>query len=78
MYLSNGRPHTETLNDFGKAAFNAHYIGSSEEEIITFIKNVISGSDTLKAERYAFMNKYLTIPDTGNASLNIINSILNS
>ena len=78
MYLSNGRPHTETLNDFGKAAYDAHHIGSTKEDIIGFIQNVISGNDTLKTERIAFLKNYLTIPDTGNASLNIINSILNS
>lgn len=76
MYLSNGKPHTDTLNDFGKAAYATHILGSSKKEILDFIKDVLSGKDILKKEREEFLRKYLTIPYTGNASLNIINSIL--
>ena len=78
MYLSNGKPHTETLNDFGKAAYETHVIGKSKEDIVCFIQDVIKGEDRLKIEREQFLKKYLTIPDSGNASLNIINSILNA
>ena len=78
MYLSNGKPHTETLNDFGKAAYETHVIGKSKEDIVSFIQDVIKGEDRLKIEREQFLKKYLTIPDSGNASLNIINSILNA
>lgn len=76
MYLSNGKPHTDTLNDFGKAAYATHVLGSSKGEILDFIKDVIAGKDMLRKEREEFLKKYLSIPDTGNASLNIINSIL--
>lgn len=77
MYLSNGKPHTDTLNDFGKAAYDTHVIGKTKEDIVQFIKDTINGKDILKKEREEFLKKYLTIPNTGNASLNIINSILN-
>ncbi len=77
MYLSNGRPHIETLNKFGKVAYDAHVIGHTKEEICKFIQSVINGVDDLKVVRERFLQKYLSIPDTGNASLNIINSILN-
>lgn len=77
MYLSNDKPHIETLNDFGKAAYNAHVIGQSKKDIEQFIQNVISEKDCLKQKRKQFLESFLTIPNTGNASLNIINSILN-
>lgn len=77
MYLSNGKPHTDTLNEFGKAAYDTHVIGKTKEDIVRFIKDTINGKDRLKKEREEFLKKYLTIPNTGNASLNIINSILN-
>lgn len=78
MYLSNGRPHTDTLNQFGKAAYDTHVIGSKEDDIKSFIQDVISGKDALKTERAAFLKDYLTIPDTGIATQNIINCILNN
>lgn len=76
MYLSNGMPHTATLNEFGIAAYNAHVIGQSKEDILKFIHNVLDGNDMLKTKRKQFREQYLTIPGSGNASLNIINSIL--
>lgn len=76
MYLSNGKPHTETLNEFGKAAYDTHVIGCSKNEIVNFICDVVNGIDNLKNERNQFKIKYLSIPESGNASLNIINSIL--
>lgn len=76
MYLSNGKQHTDTLNEYGKAAYESHIIGKSKDDILRFIQDVIDGKDRLKIERENFMKKYLTIPDTGNASVNIINAIL--
>ena len=78
MYLSNGKPHTDTLNEFGKAAYDTHVIGCSKVEIVNFIYDVVNEIDNLKNERIQFIKKYLTIPDSGNASLNIINSILHN
>lgn len=77
MYLSNGEPHTDTLNAFGKAAYETHVIGSSKTEIMQFINDVINEKDILRNEREKFVKRFLKIPNTGNASLNIINSILN-
>lgn len=76
MYLSNGKPHTDTLNEFGKTAYKAHVIGHSKNDICNFIQDIINGQDALKYERENFLQKYLTIPNSRNASLNIINSIL--
>jgi hypothetical protein len=77
MFLCNGGSHTDTLNRFGKSAFNMHVFGKTRADIELFIQNVISGVDTSSVDRDAFIKRYLAIPDTCNASLNIINSILN-
>lgn len=77
MYLSNGKPHTDTLNDFGRAAYDTHVIGKTEEDVLQFIQDVVNGKDRLKNQREHFLREYLTIPYNGNASQNIIYSILN-
>lgn len=76
MYLSNGRPHIETLNDFGKAAYYVHVIGKTKEDIVQFLQDVISGKDSMEKDREQFFKEYLMIPNNGNASLNIIETIL--
>ncbi len=76
MYLSNGKPHTDTLNDFGRAAYDTHVIGKTKEDVLQFIQDVVKGKDRLKNQREHFLREYLTIPYYGNASQNIINSIL--
>lgn len=78
MYLSNGTQHTETLNKFGQAAYDTHVMGKSKADIEQFIQDVITGKDRLAEERRKLLKEYLTIPDSGNASLNIINSVLNN
>ena len=57
---------------------DAQILGCSKVEIINFICDVVNEIDNLKNERMYFLKKYLTIPDSGNASLNIINSILHN
>lgn len=76
MYLVNGLPHTETLNDFGKAAYEVHYMGHTIEEIETFIRNVLQGKDDMKEKRAAFVEEYLTLPDGKTACRNIMDAIL--
>lgn len=76
MYLSNGAPHTDTLNEYGCAAYDAHVQGKSKDDIVQFIQDVIKGNDWLKSNREQFLKKYLIIPNAGNASQNIINAIL--
>ena len=76
MYLSNGKPHIETLNKFGRAAYDTHVIGTSKTDIVKFVQDVIKGYDRFRIERKEFMEQYLKIPGSGNPSLNIIDSIL--
>lgn len=48
------------LNDFGKKAIDAHYIGKTEYDIINFIeKQVLQGDDPMFNTRKSFYTKYL-------------------
>lgn len=68
-YLYTGKPtmfiikdHTtgEHWNDFGKICFDLHYQAHNENDIESFIKNVIiDGDDVKMAERKAFFDRYL-------------------
>lgn len=64
------------LSEFGYAAYKAHYHAKTEEEIESFIKQVINGDDPMKSEREAFFEQYLRIPNGKTACQNIIDTIL--
>ena len=76
MYLVNEKFREEGLNEFGRRAFELHYLGKNAKEIEDFITNVIEGKDDLKSAREAFYQECLLPPDGNNASENIINAIL--
>ena len=76
MYLVNDKFREEGLNEFGRRAFELHYLGKNAKEIEVFITNVIRGKDDLKSAREAFYQECLLPPDGNNASENIINAIL--
>ena len=51
------------LNKFGKMAIDLHYVGKTEQDIKSFIKNqVLLNNDPLKTEREIFYHKYLLPP----------------
>ena len=51
------------LNGLGKKAIDAHYLGFSAQEIISFIDNVVlNGNDSMLEKRSEFFNKYLLPP----------------
>ncbi len=76
MYLVRDDNHDNNQNDFGKRAFHLHYIGHRQEDIETFVKNVIEGRDELIEERQIFYNEMLLPPNGKSSSENIINAIL--
>ncbi|MBR3027387.1 MAG: CDP-glycerol glycerophosphotransferase family protein [Bacteroidales bacterium] len=76
MYLVNEKFREEGLNEFGRRAFELHYLGKNAKEIEDFITNVIEGKDDLKSAREAFYQECLLPPEGNNASNNIINAIL--
>jgi hypothetical protein len=76
MYLLKDESHKDSLNEFGRMAFDLHYIGRSVEDIESFIIDVVAGRDELKMARVKFYNDYLCPPYGNSASDNIINAII--
>lgn len=76
MYLVNGQPHVENLNEFGRGAYAQHYMGHTKAEIEQFIENVIHGIDPMKESRRRFYEDCLLPPHGKSACENIINAIL--
>lgn len=64
MYvLRDEKDRVNTLNEFGLKAFNAHYKGKNEEDILRFIDQVVlEGNDPKREEREAFYRDYLLPP----------------
>ena len=72
MFMTNYDRESQ-CNVVGKKAFNAHYHGTSREDIISFIEDVvIGGNDTLKEKRENFYNDILVPPNGKSVAENII------
>ena len=76
LYLIKDDHHADGLNEFGKKAFKMHYLGRNEEDIESFVINIIQGKDNMKKKREDFYKRYLLPPYGKPASINIINAIL--
>lgn len=64
-------------NELGCAAIRAHYPGGSEADIAAFLDDVVlGGKDPMKAERAAFVDKYLRAPGRRSAAEAIYQEIL--
>ena len=63
-------------NEVGLKAFNAHYHGTSREDIMHFIEDVvIGGKDTMAKQRHQFYNDILVPPNGKSVAENIIGEI---
>ena len=70
---------TAGLTVLGEQAILAHYQGTTEDEIESFLNNVvIEGNDPMKQLRNDFRAKYLTPPDSGNVAENIYQELVKS
>lgn len=80
MFLTdNINEHKKVLNEFGAVAFNCHYFGINEQDIRSFISNVvIKGTDPKKEERRIFFQKHLLPPNGCTVAENMYNDIVNS
>lgn len=66
------------FSELGKKAINCHYKAYNQDELIHFIEDVvISGNDTLKAEREFFVREFLLPPHNKMASENIYVDLCN-
>lgn len=78
MFLDNGKTNNK-LNDAGREARACYYKGYSEEDIESFLKNVvIGGNDNMLEKRDAFYKKYILPPNGRLAAENIIDDLLKS
>lgn len=76
MYLAKGH-HEDTLNDFGRRAFDLHYKGQSMDDIRRFIDDVVcGGNDVMRSERLSFVNEHLLPRGGRSAAENILDEIL--
>ncbi len=76
FYLTK-KNHTENLCNFGKIAFDQHYKGSNNEEIESFILDVVLGDNDVRLEaRKMFFNDYLLPPNDRLVAENVFNEIL--
>lgn len=65
------------VNEPGKRAYDAHYIGKTNEDVEDFIEHVVlGGEDTMATVRQAFYQEYLTTPDGCSTAENIYRDIL--
>ena len=76
MRTSNGVDIHSQFNDFGIRCLEQHYIAYNEEQIESFIQNVINDVDPLKSQRTEFVNGVLM--PKGSPSQMIIDDILDS
>lgn len=78
MYLlkSDSDIHDSNLNSLAKNSFHLHYMGKSEQDIESFIQDVIEGRDILADERTHFFKTNLLPPNGKTACDNIIDAIL--
>lgn len=68
---------SEPLSDFGKMIYKLHYIGNNEDDINSFIENVIiKCKDDLYNKREIFIKKYLSPPNQRSVAENTMEDIL--
>lgn len=77
LYTQNRENIAETFNEFGKLAFECHYKARCENEIRTFIQDiVINGNDSLSIDRKNFSELFL-VSDKESSAQKIVNNIIN-
>lgn len=76
MFLEKDQNHSSNLLPYVKKAYDLHYKAHSAEDIEHFIKDIISGNDSLALQRKNYFKQYLMPPKGNSACKNIIDSIL--
>lgn len=67
----------EQLDDFGKAALHAHYLGMTTQDVLNFVRNLENGApDSKAAERQSIIQKHLLPPNGKTAAENIYDDLL--
>ena len=69
----------DTQSDFGKKAYEMHYIGSNEADILQFIDDVVlAGNDPMRPQREQFFHDYLLPPNGKSVAENTLEDIITS
>ena len=69
----------DQLNELGRCAIDAHYVGSGYNDIINFLnKVVLAGEDPLQEKRQSFFYNYLLPPSGYTVAENIYQEIVTS
>lgn len=69
----------DTQSEFGKLAYDMHYIGKTTDDIDSFVTHVVmEGNDSLKEKRDKFYNDYLLPPNGKTVAENTIEDLLKS
>ena len=76
MYLVSDSSFLLDANEQTLQAFEAHYHGQSEDEVESFIVNLLQGIDTKYDERLSFYQTHLIPPGGVSVGDNVINAIL--
>lgn len=77
MFLAK-QDHLKYESQFGRLAFDMHYKGFNEEDIYSFIDDVVLGEkDVMRPLRENFFNTYLIPPSRTTVAENIVNNIVN-
>lgn len=80
LFLTQDEPYVrKDLCIFGNKCFDSHYIAKTKEDIIRFIEDiVITGNDTLNAQRQKFFDTELLPPNGKTTAENTYNDLVNS
>jgi hypothetical protein len=80
MYLCKEADKFKSIfNDFAKAALECHYMGTSTDDIDTFLDHVVlSGNDEMKERREKFFKDNLLPPNGKTVTQNTVDDLLNS
>ena len=76
MYLVKDEHHKDNMTLSAARAFDLHYKGKTHSDIVSFIQNVINGSDPLLDDRESFCKEHLVPPHGKTACENIMDVIL--
>ena len=67
------------VNIPGQQAYDAHYIGKTNEDVEHFVEHIVlSGQDTMQSKRQAYYEEFLAQPDGQSTAKNIYQDILKS
>ena len=78
LYTQNRIDISKTFNEFGKLAYECHYLANNEEDIESFInKTILANEDEMKCNRERFVKKYINNNNITSSKI-IINDIISN